>query len=163
MTVRTSFWNEEIETMAPAARRRLESERLQAQIAYNYRTSPFLAAKLDSAGVKPSDIRSVEDLARIPFMEKSEIASSQKDGTLLGANQCAPLDDIVRIQATGGTTGQPMRIGLTRQDIADYLGLTIETVSRMLTQLQHDGRVALDGTRRFTITHPRLPATDLAA
>ena len=120
MTGRKSFWNEEIETMAPPEMRKLESERLAQQIAYNYRTSPFLAAKLDLAGVKPADIKSVEDLAQIPFMEKAEIALSQKDGTLLGANQCAPLEDIVRIQATGGTTGQPMRIGLTRQDIADY-------------------------------------------
>lgn len=120
MTVRGSFWNEEIETMSPGDLRKLESERLQAQISYNYRSSPFYAAKLDLAGVRPSDIRSVEDLARVPFMEKSEIAASQKDGTLLGVNQCAPLDRIVRIQATGGTTGQPMRIGMTRQDIADY-------------------------------------------
>jgi phenylacetate-CoA ligase len=115
-----SFWNAEIETIAPAALRKLESERLQAQIAYNHRTSPFYAAKLDAAGLTPSHIRSVEDLARLPFMEKAEIASSQRDGTLLGINQCAPLEEIVRIQATGGTTGQPMRIGLTRRDIADY-------------------------------------------
>ena len=53
-------------------------------------------------------------------MEKADIAESQADGTLLGINQCAPLDQIVRIQATGGTTGRPMRIGLTRRDIADY-------------------------------------------
>jgi phenylacetate-CoA ligase len=117
---RGEYWNEEIETLSADARRRLEAERLQAQIAYNHRTSPFYAAKLDAAGVKPSGIRGVEDLAHIPFMEKREIAASQEDGTLLGINQCAPLTDIVRIQATGGTTGQPLRIGWTRQDIADY-------------------------------------------
>jgi CRP/FNR family transcriptional regulator, nitrogen fixation regulation protein len=50
---------------------------------------------------------------------------------------------------------------MCRQDIADYLGLTIETVSRMLTQLQQDGLVRLDGSRRFRIAQ-RL-ATDLAA
>jgi len=117
---RGEYWNEEIETLPAEARRRLETERLQAQIAYNHRTSPFYAAKLDAAGVKPSDIRGVEDLARLPFMEKREIAASQEDGTLLGINRCAPLREIVRIQATGGTTGQPLRIGWTRQDIADY-------------------------------------------
>ncbi|MFO0996826.1 MAG: phenylacetate--CoA ligase family protein [Alphaproteobacteria bacterium] len=106
--------------MATDARRRLESERLRAQIDHNYRTSPFLAAKLDKAGVAPSQIRGIEDLPLIPFMEKSEIAQSQAEGALLGANQCAPLEAIVRIQATGGTTGQPMRIGFTRRDIADY-------------------------------------------
>ena len=114
------FWNAEIETLSAAEVRRLESERLVEQIAYNYATSAFYRAKLDSAGVQPDQVRHVEDLARIPFMEKTEVADSQADGTLLGVNQCAPLDKIVRIQATGGTTGQPIRIGLTRRDIADY-------------------------------------------
>ncbi len=115
-----AYWNAEIETMSAEARRRLESERLVQQIAYNYRSSPFFAAKLDVAGVKLSAIRDVSDLASIPFMEKQEIAASQADGTLLGVNQCAPLESILRIQATGGTTGLPMRIGMTGQDIEDY-------------------------------------------
>jgi len=119
-TMPDRFWNEAIETLSPGEVRRLENERLTAQVAYDVATSPFYRAKLDRAGVRADEIRHVEDLARIPFMEKGEIADSQADGTLLGINQCAPLDTIVRIQATGGTTGQPMRIGLTRRDIADY-------------------------------------------
>jgi len=114
------FWNEEIETLPPAARRRLEDGRLVDQIAYEYETSPYYRAKLDAAGLRPADIRGVDDLPAIPFMEKTEVAASQADGTLLGVNQCAPLELIVRIQATGGTTGQPIRIGLTRRDIGDY-------------------------------------------
>jgi phenylacetate-CoA ligase len=117
---RGEYWNEEIETMPAAARRRLEAERLREQITYNYASSDFYRQKLDSAGVMPSDIRDAADLARIPLMEKRELAASQEDGTLLGINQCAPLEEIVRIQATGGTTGQPIRIGWTRRDIADY-------------------------------------------
>ncbi len=114
------YWNEEIETLSPRDVRRLENERLAEQIAYNYATSPFYRETLDTVGVKPAEIRHVEDLARIPFLEKTEVADSQADGTLLGLNQCAPLERIVRIQATGGTTGQPIRIGLTRRDIDDY-------------------------------------------
>ena len=114
------FWDEEIETLPAVDVRRLEEERLSEQVAYVHATSPYYRAKLDTAGVAPADIRRREDLARIPFMEKTEIAASQADGTLLGVNQCAPLDRIVRIQATGGTTGQPIRIGLTRRDIEDY-------------------------------------------
>jgi phenylacetate-CoA ligase len=114
------YWNEEIETLDERARRRLERERLREQIEYNYHCSPYYRATLDGAGLKPSDIRHLEDLERIPFMEKRSIAESQADGTLLGVNQCASLEKIVRIQATGGTTGAPMRIGLTRRDIADY-------------------------------------------
>ena len=114
------FWNEEIETLAPVDRERLEDERLHDQVAYVYATSAYYRAKLDDSGIHPDEIRHVQDLARLPFMEKSEVAASQADGTLLGVNQCALLDRIVRIQATGGTTGQPIRIGLTRRDIADY-------------------------------------------
>ncbi len=115
-----TFWNEEIETMSAPDVRRLEDDRLAEQIAYDYATSTFYRERLDAAGVRPADVRHREDLERIPFMEKTEIAESQAGGALLGVNQCAPLDRIVRIQATGGTTGQPMRIGLTRRDIADY-------------------------------------------
>ena len=120
MSALGAFWNPEIETLTPAGLRRLESERLARQIDYNYRSSAFFRAKLDAAPVRPEQIRSVEDLARVPFMEKREIAQSQEGGALLGVNQCAPLEEIVRIQATGGTTGLPMRIGWTRRDIRDY-------------------------------------------
>jgi len=114
------FWNQDIETMSPDARRRVEDARLAEQLAYEYATSPYYRSKLDAAGVRPADIRGVDDLPAVPFMEKTEVAASQADGTLLGVNQCAPLERIVRIQATGGTTGQPIRIGLTRRDIEDY-------------------------------------------
>jgi phenylacetate-CoA ligase len=114
------FWDEEIETLSPDARRRLEDERLVEQIAYDYATSHYYHVKLDLAGVSPHAIRGVKDLPSIPFMEKTDVAASQADGALLGVNQCAPLERIVRIQATGGTTGQPIRIGLTRRDIEDY-------------------------------------------
>jgi phenylacetate-CoA ligase len=115
-----TFWNESAETMAAAALRDLESARLADQIAYNRRTSPLLASKLTAAGAAPGDIRTVADLAHLPFMEKHEIAGSQEDGAILGANQCAPIEDLVRIQGTGGTTGQPMRIGWTRRDLSSY-------------------------------------------
>ena len=118
--MRSRFWNEAVECITPDDRRRMEDERLQAQVEYNCRTSPFFAAKLAEAGVKPERIRSTADLPLIPFMEKSDIAASQAAGAFLGINQCAALTDIVRVQATGGTTGSPMRIALTRRDIEDY-------------------------------------------
>jgi phenylacetate-CoA ligase len=117
--VERRFWND-IEAMAPAEVRRLEETRLAEQLAYNHGASPFLAAKLDGAGIAPSDVRTLEDLAAVPFMEKSELSESQRDGDLLGANRCAPLADVVRIQGTGGTTGVPLRIGWTRRDLETY-------------------------------------------
>lgn len=114
------MWNKEVETLSPKALNRIESELLQKQLPYNHATSPFYRETFEAAKVKPADIRSREDLSRLPFLEKSELAASQNDGSLIGVNQCAALEDIVRIQATGGTTGRPMRVAMTRDDIAGY-------------------------------------------
>lgn len=118
--MRTNYWNEAFETMSAAARDRLESERLRVQMAYIYQASSYFRERFDNAGLKPDAIRHRDDLKYLPFMEKSELAQSQQLGALLGINQCAALEDIIRIQATGGTTGRPMRVGWTRQDVADY-------------------------------------------
>ena len=114
------YWNEEVETLPQADIARLESERLPAQLAYMAATSDFFRAKFDQAGLAPEAVTGRDELARLPFMEKRELAAAQADGSLIGANLCAPLDEVVRIQATGGTTGQPLRIAFTRQDVADY-------------------------------------------
>jgi phenylacetate-CoA ligase len=123
MPAHPSILDPDLETASPGALSRLENERLAQQIAYNHATSPYYRERLNAAGVRPEHIRHVKDLALIPFMEKSEIAASQADGTLIGINQCAALERIVRIQATGGTTGQPMRLGLTRRDCDDYAAM----------------------------------------
>lgn len=118
--MRTKYWNETIECMSTADRKRLEAERLQAQIQYNCGTSAYFQSKVSDARIRPSQIKSTDDLPLLPLTEKAEISDSQYRGEFLGINQCASLEDIVRIQATGGTTGRPMRIGFTRQDIDDY-------------------------------------------
>jgi len=115
-----SYWNEEIETMSAKAVERLESERLQTQMEYVYAKSAYFRAQFDKANVKPESFKHRNDLEELPFMEKYEIANSQLEGHLLGINQCASQEDIIRIHATGGTTGRPMRVGWTRRDIADY-------------------------------------------
>ena len=114
------YWNEDIETLSDEGVTRLESERLQIQIPYLHSVSDYFRSRIDLAGLNPGSIRTREDLSQLPFMEKSELAESQSNGNLLGINQCAPLNDIIRIQATGGTTGKPLRVGWTRRDIADY-------------------------------------------
>jgi phenylacetate-CoA ligase len=70
--------------------------------------------------VIPGRVRHLEDLALLPFTEKAELQEAQERGTPLGPNQCAPLDRLVRMQATGGTTGRPLRMGLTRHDVEVY-------------------------------------------
>jgi phenylacetate-CoA ligase len=56
----------------------------------------------------------------LPFTEKHELQATQEANPPLGANQCVPLDQLVRMQATGGTTGRPLRMAMTRRDIGVY-------------------------------------------
>ena len=77
------MWNKDIETLSKANLNRLESERLQQQLPYNYATSPYYRATFETANLKPDDIRTREDLTRLPFLEKSELAASQSDGSLI--------------------------------------------------------------------------------
>jgi phenylacetate-CoA ligase len=115
-----SLWNEPIETMAPSELRRVEAPLLAEQIAYVYATSPYYRQKLDEARVSPDAVTCVEALEALPFTEKSDITSAQREGAMFGPHQCARFEDIVRIVGTGGTSGQPTRIGWTAGDTEVY-------------------------------------------
>ena len=76
--VRTgNYWDEEIETMPLDKMRKLQGERLQEIVAYAYERTKFYRRKFDEAGVKPSDISSVDDLAKLPLIEDAEIRKLQ--------------------------------------------------------------------------------------
>ncbi|MGH8139898.1 MAG: phenylacetate--CoA ligase family protein [Steroidobacteraceae bacterium] len=114
------YWDERIETMAPAELRQLEGPLIAEQIAYVYAMSPYYRGKFEAAGVQPDKVTCVEALETIPFTEKADITLAQRAGALFGPHQCAPFEDIVRIVATGGTSGQPTRIGWTASDAELY-------------------------------------------
>lgn len=114
------YWNQEIETMPAERLRALEEERLRRQLDYTWQASPFYRHKWEQAGVDPRRVRHVEDLVLLPFTEKREFQEIQEANPPLGSNQCASLDQIIRMQATGGTTGRPLRMGMTRHDVAVY-------------------------------------------
>jgi phenylacetate-CoA ligase len=85
-------------------------------VQYLYERSSFYREKLDSAGIHAADIRTVENLAHVPFTEKTELRQSMIDEPPLGRHRAASLDDIIQIQATSGTTGRPSYLGLTAHD-----------------------------------------------
>ena len=109
------YWNE-IETFFAKELDRLEGPLIAERLAYSYACSPLYRAKFDAARNCPERINSKEALADVPFTEKSEIIAAQRAGGLFGPYQCATFEDIVRIVGTGGTSGQPMRIGWTTSD-----------------------------------------------
>ncbi len=110
------FWDEAIETIAPAALRRLENERFQTQLDLVWARSPFYQAKFAEAGVKRESIRDLADLPLLPFTEKDECRRSQKEHPPFGSYLAAAPEQIIRAHKTSGTTGRALYVALTRRD-----------------------------------------------
>ncbi len=110
------YWDEAIETMEPAALRRLENERLQAQLDYIWARSGFYQKKLAGAGVRREAIRDLADLPLLPFTEKDECRRSQAEHPPLGNYLAANPVNIIRIHKTSGTTGRALYVALTQRD-----------------------------------------------
>ncbi len=107
-----NYYQPEIETMPVEELRKLQSERLVEQTNYVYEHVKFYHDKMDAAGVKPSDIRGIEDLPKLPFIEKDDLRDQYPYG-LVGV----PLKDCVRIQSTSGTTGRRVVAFYTQNDL----------------------------------------------
>lgn len=117
------FWNPEVETLSRDALRALQWRRLGPQLRYDYERSPFYRARFEAAGIEPDDIRSLEDLRALPLMTKDEHRAAQSESLARHGNPyallaCARADEIVRINATSGTTGVPTLYTLTAHDVA---------------------------------------------
>ena len=106
----------EIETASRATLRRMQEPRLAAQVEHAWRNSPFYRRKLDAAGVKPDSVRSLDDLARLPFTTKDELKQSQAEHPLWGDFLAVPFDDVLRVHMTSATTGRPLAFLDTRDD-----------------------------------------------
>jgi phenylacetate-CoA ligase len=110
------YWNEEIETIQPAALRRLENESLRNQLDYVWASSPFYQEKFAQAGVRREAIRDVADLPLLPFTEKDECRSSQQEHPPFGSYLACTQEQILRIHKTSGTTGRALYVALTPAD-----------------------------------------------
>ena len=112
------YWNEELETMDLEQREReVILPKLQAQLKYAYEMSPFYKKKWDKAGIRPEDIRSLEDFERIPFLRKDEIRQDQMENPPFGSNLCISSTELARVQGTSGTTGKPTAFGIGKGDM----------------------------------------------
>ncbi|MCL4185135.1 MAG: hypothetical protein KJ011_16980 [Burkholderiaceae bacterium] len=117
------LWNERVETMSRDALRALQWQRLQRQMQYNYDRSPVHRGKFEAIGARPQDIRDFDDFARIPPMTKDEHRRVQQEslerhGNPYALMACARPEEIVRINATSGTSGTPTLYTLTAHDVA---------------------------------------------
>ena len=112
-----TIWNPQIETMPREQLRELQDQRLREQVAYVYQRSPFYRDKFDEVGVEPGDITGVEDLHKLPFINKDELRKSQAETPPFGRHVCADKTDITWLPSTSGTTGIPLLLPRTASDI----------------------------------------------
>ena len=106
------YWQEDVETMPLDDMKKLQSERLVAQVKHVYENVAIYRRKMDEMGVKPEDIKGIEDLHKLPFLKKDDLRDAYPDGML-----AVPKSECVRIHSTSGTTGKRVIAFYTKEDV----------------------------------------------
>jgi len=103
-----SYFDQAVETMSREQLQSLQLEKLRSVLDQIYGRNRFYTAKLNDAGLTPSTLRSLDDLARLPFTTKNELLQAQAGGPPFGTNATFPESAYVRLHQTSGTTGVPL-------------------------------------------------------
>jgi phenylacetate-CoA ligase len=103
--------------------RALQLARLKEALHYSYERVPHYRQKFDAAGVRPGDLMEFSDLARFPFTSKDDLRQNYPFGMF-----AVPMDEVVRIHASSGTTGKPTVVGYTRGDIDTWSRLMARSI-----------------------------------
>lgn len=128
-----SYFNEEFETLPRVAIEALQLKRLKSTLERVYANVPFYRQLLDSLHVTPDSVTSLSDLQRLPFTTKQDMRDSYPYALF-----AAPMEEIVRIHASSGTTGKPTVVGYTKRDIDNWADLMART---LMTAGAHKGDI----------------------
>ncbi len=118
------IWNPEYETMAREDLRELQLRRLQTTVAWVYERVPYYREQIQARGVHPKDIRSLDDVRLLPFTDKTALRDTYPFGMF-----AVPLEEVVRVHSSSGTTGKPIVVGYTRGDLNTWTELTARIAS----------------------------------
>ena len=112
------FWDEERETLDPSRRETMILERIQSQLQYAYHNLPFYRKLYDQHGVKPEDVRSMEDFTtKIPVITKKMLVEDQRNNPIFGSYAGDHREDeIARVQGSSGTSGTPTFYRVSKTD-----------------------------------------------
>ena len=121
--IMTNYWNKEAECMGREEMRRLQSERLVKMVKHVYEDSTYYRKRMDECGVKPEDIRSIDDITKLPFTTKQDLRDNYPFNLF-----CVPMEKIVRLHASSGTTGKPIVAGYTREDLEMWSEVTARSL-----------------------------------
>ena len=114
---------EPIETASRDELAALQLARLRRTLAHVHERVPHYRAKLADVGFRPGDLAGLDDLARLPFTTKDDLRRTYPFGMF-----AVPMDEVVRIHASSGTTGRPTVVGYSRADIAMWSGLMARSI-----------------------------------
>ena len=106
------YWNKDIECASREQMKKLQDERLAAQVKYVYENVKYYRELMDAKGVRPEDVKGAEDLHKLPFLSKADLREAYPYGLL-----ARPLKDCVRIHSTSGTTGRRVVAFYTQHDV----------------------------------------------
>ncbi len=118
------IWNETMECIDREQLHEIQSIRLKQIVDYVYHNTPFYRKKFQEMGLEPGDIKGIEDISKLPFTCKTDLRDNYPFGLA-----AVPMNQIVRIHASSGTTGKPVVALYTRKDLATWA----EAISRAFT------------------------------
>ncbi len=142
-----AFWNPPVETMGADQIRRMQVRKIRAQLQRVYELSPFSRAKMEGSGIAPGDVRSWEDFGALPvFMTNQEHKEQQEqslaeDGHVFGKILGAPVEEVIAMGATSGTTGQPSFYAFTRRDLLKFTPRLEFVEAGSLARSTHKGQL----------------------
>lgn len=123
------IWNPTKECMSREQMRELQGERLRKTVHRVYHNTPFYRNKMQEIGLTPDDIRTIDDITKLPFTTKDDLRDNYPYGLF-----AVPMSEIIRLHASSGTTGLPTVVGYTRKDLTIWS----EMITRCLTAFGAD-------------------------
>ncbi len=120
------YFQKDFECMSKEDIKRVQSEKLVKQVKYVYDNVECYRKRMDEAGVKPDDIKSIDDITKLPFTYKSDLRDYYPYGLF-----AKPLSEIVELHASSGTTGKRIVVGYTKND----LDMWASCAARMLSAI----------------------------
>lgn len=129
--VTNKYWNEEIETLPRKELEERQLEDLKEIVQFAYDHAPYYKKSFDKAGIKPSDIKTLKDIEKFPFINKKTQRDAQGVGSFLGELAAVKEEDVVFVSTSSGSTGVPTMSPFTKQDFEEFQ----DTQSRWFWQI----------------------------
>ena len=124
------YWNKTYECMSADEKRKVQSDRLIDTVKRVYHNVSFYRERMQKLGVEPNDIKSIDDISKLPFTYKEDLRDNYPYGLF-----ATPMSEIIRIHASSGTTGKQTVVGYTRKDLDIWSEVMARTlVSAGMTQ-----------------------------